>query len=251
MNGSSAGHTADDVLTVEKATRLTVRIRGSLNTIAEDIETVVHLVEQARTGGAHEILGYASWAAYVADAFGGVLARLSKAERVPLGQLMAEQGMSTRAIASVVGVSKDTVSRDLRSGVSPDTRATPEGENHNTLAGETPEDFETATSQAHAEGDGVREPVENRLTAAKTVTGIDGKNYPGRERRPPHRPQLPKVYADTVWDLERLVRRLEKYHRDDRLGASRERLQSHAKVLEEHGSRLLRLANDLRGGGAQ
>jgi len=105
---------------------------------------VLPMIEQAKAGNAHEALGYPSWTAYVKDKFGDALARLRKADRLPLVEMMADQGMSTRAIAVVVGVSKDTVARDLRAGVS-----------H-----ETPD-----------------EPVENT-----SITGLDGKTYTRPER---------------------------------------------------------------------
>jgi hypothetical protein len=110
-------------LTADAAQRLVTRIELRLDTIADNIEQVLPLIEQARSGNAHSVLGYRSWTEFVSEKFGGRLARLDRAERQPLVQLLSEQGMSTRAIAPIVGASKDTVSRDIRAGVSDETPA--------------------------------------------------------------------------------------------------------------------------------
>lgn len=103
-------------LTEDEAQRLTDRIELRLVTIAETIEKVIPLIEQAKAGDAHTALGYRGWPEYVADKFGGLLSRLQREDRQPLVQLLSDQGMSTRAIAPVVGVSQRTVANDLASG---------------------------------------------------------------------------------------------------------------------------------------
>src|SRR4051794_320685 len=101
------------------AHRLTMNIQLRLDTIADNIEQVLPMIEQARTGQAHEALGYKSWTAYVQDKFGGRLDRLKRAERQPIVELLADTGMSTRAIATVVGVHHDTVASDIRAAAAP------------------------------------------------------------------------------------------------------------------------------------
>ncbi len=102
-------------LTEPEAARLTTKIQLRLEVIADNSEAVIPMIEEAKNGDAHTALGYRSWTGYVADKFGGTLARLRKAERLPFVELLADQGMSTRAIAGVVGVSKSTVADDLSS----------------------------------------------------------------------------------------------------------------------------------------
>jgi hypothetical protein len=125
-------------LTATEADRLTTKIQLRLTAIADNSDAVVPLIEQARIGDAHVALGFRSWTEYVSAKFGGALARLTRGERLPLVELLSDQGMSTRAIASVVGASKSTVADDL-SGV-----------------------------QIRTPGHG---------TAKPTVVGIDGKKY--------------------------------------------------------------------------
>lgn len=154
-----------ETLTEPEAARLTTKIQLRLEVIADNVEQVLPLIEQARTGGAHQSLGYASWTAYVADKFGDSLGRLKKVERIPVVELLAEQGMGTRAIASVVGVSKDTVSRELRAGVSDETPAD---------AGEAP---------------------------AKDITGTDGKTYRMPEPQKLRARPLPDRYWRKAFDV--------------------------------------------------
>jgi hypothetical protein len=67
-------------------------------------------------------LGYESWDAYVEGEFAGQLPKLSRDERRQFVAELREAGLSTRAIGSVAGISKDTVNRDL-AGVSTETGA--------------------------------------------------------------------------------------------------------------------------------
>lgn len=101
-------------MTVGDATRITSRIRLLVDQISDNTDKVIGLVEQAQAGKAWEALGYASWPAYVTTEFRGALARLEKAVRQPVVLKLAETGLSSRAIATVTGVSKDTVRADIQ-----------------------------------------------------------------------------------------------------------------------------------------
>lgn len=96
------------------ARRLTDRIRLLAENVAEQVEKMAGLINEARTGSAWLALGYSSWTAYIADEFGGVLPRLDREPRREFVRELAAQGMSTRAIAPVVGIHHDTVATDLR-----------------------------------------------------------------------------------------------------------------------------------------
>ena len=69
---------------------------------------------------AWEVLGHKSWAECVEER--GAQLRLPRADRREMVALLADEGMSSRAIAPVVGANHNTVARDLRS-VSNDTDA--------------------------------------------------------------------------------------------------------------------------------
>ena len=69
---------------------------------------------------AWEVLGHKSWAECVEER--GAQLRLPRADRREMVALLADEGMSSRAIAPVVGASFKTVARDIES-VSTDTDA--------------------------------------------------------------------------------------------------------------------------------
>jgi hypothetical protein len=99
-------------LDLASAERLDKRLRLMAQTTRENLEKVARLLDEAKTGRVHEVLGFKSWTAYVADALGGQL-ELSADSRHAMVQLMAGEGMSERAIAQATGTSKTTVHRDL------------------------------------------------------------------------------------------------------------------------------------------
>lgn len=237
---------SDVVLDEAGARRLTMRIALQLDTIASNVEQVVELIDQARVENIHQQLGYASWPAYVKAEFGGRLDRLKRAERRPLVEVLAGTGMSTRAIASVVGVHHDTVASDIRAAESGVGNPTPDrglpGQDLDemlVLADSTDEQFETALDAARDDGDLSRDNVVKHLPGRK-VTGTDGKTYntgPSKRRRR----ALPDAYWTAVYDLEKVVARLVKLTEDDRFGANRDGLG------DRHQQVVLRLAGDLEG----
>lgn len=94
-------------LTATEARELTDCIIEHVLAAAEDIATA----HQRRAWSA---LGYATWEAYCDAEF--VRLALSREQRSEMVAALNAQGMSQRSIASAVGVDRDTVSRDLRSG---------------------------------------------------------------------------------------------------------------------------------------
>lgn len=229
--GDNPEYGALPVLTAEDAQRLVTKIELRLDTIADNIEAVLPLIEQAKDGNAHEALGYRSWPEFVAEKFGGRLARLGRAERMPLVQLLAEQGMSTRAIAPIVGVSKDTVSRDIRAGVSDETPA-----DYETMVGEAHDRKVTADRETAAMAARFTGWLEDRGDAesnvvdmpVKKITGTDGKTYTRPEPRKARRSPLPDAYQSAMYSLQKSVERLERMHLDDRFGSNRQALSVYA-----------------------
>lgn len=99
------------------AKALTERIRLTASTIRERWDRLVQLVEQAKAGEVADVLGYASWTAYLSDVLGGQM-RLAGPERAEWVGYLTGQGMSTRAIAPIVGASPKTVARDRQAEAS-------------------------------------------------------------------------------------------------------------------------------------
>lgn len=117
--------------------------------------------------------------------------RLSRDERRVIVADLAEQGMSTRAIAPVVGVHHDTVARDVRSA--PVVNTTPTSH----------------TPATHTFEPSPWDPSVNRDTGeikTAAVTGLDGKTYQRpepKERTPKRRP----LAETTPWEPASLGKR--------------------------------------------
>lgn len=177
-------------LTRDEADRLDKRLRLMAGSAREGMEKVGRLLDEAKAGRVHEVLGYPSWPAYVADALGGTL-HLSRDARQAMVALMSSEGMSLRAIATATGVSKDTVCRDLAQ-VSHDE--TPAGQ-----------------------------PQPSATPG--TVTGLDGKAHPrhrpaptptnaSKPRRPPRKP-IGATFSVAHQDMEKAVAKLRQIADDE------------------------------------
>lgn len=113
------------------------------------------LIREAQEGRAHEALGFPSWTAYVSAVCSDTpLMRLSRDERRVIVADLAEQGMSTRAIAPVVGTTKDSVHRDLKVSRSATPAPVPT--------------FDPTPAW---------DPTTGEVVEPRTVTGLDGKTY--------------------------------------------------------------------------
>ena len=107
----------DDV----SARRLDTKIRLTVETVKSNLDKLQEYVHRAQVSGVHIALGFPSWTAYLADVFDGQPLLLEREDRRELVEFLASEGMSTRAIAPIVGVSRETVRRE----VSGDTDVSP------------------------------------------------------------------------------------------------------------------------------
>jgi len=146
-------------LTAAEAMRITNKIRSCMGDLMAEIA-------KAHIGRAWLALGYATWTDYVQGEFDYAPLSLPREERRAVTLLLRKQGMSTRAIAAVEGVDKDTVRLDLSSG----------GVN-------TPPD-----EPLDVEFD--EDELAEELTVDPPVTGLDGKKYQPRQS-PPGKPAAP------------------------------------------------------------
>lgn len=88
-------------------------VRASMR-IADNYTAVMPLIREAIDRNVHAVLGYASPGAYVKDRFGDALGKLGVELRREVVKELSRAGLSTRAIAPVVGVTRQMVSKDLR-----------------------------------------------------------------------------------------------------------------------------------------
>lgn len=101
-------------LSEAEARRLTQRIQLTLQSVSDQLDKLVKLVREAKATDAHTALGYRSWTEYAAAEFGNHSLRLDREDRRELVALLDAEGMGSRAIAPIAGVSHETVSKDLR-----------------------------------------------------------------------------------------------------------------------------------------
>lgn len=210
---------SDDLLRVMdagEARRLTERIRLTATTFAESREKLMALVTEAKDGHAHIALGYGSWTDYLADVLGEEPLRLARDDRRELVTALAAEGMSTRAIAPIVGTSQRQVARDVapEPNVSPAPRAI------------TGRDGKTYTP-----------PVPK---APANVDAATGEIIEPTPRSTPRRP-LTDQFFDAAYDLSKVTERLARLADDDRFPQNAE------KVAAKHRGDLLRSIDALQG----
>lgn len=103
-----------EAMSADEAEVVTDAIAWRLNRLADAHEEVMPMIREALTRRAWDALGYRSPGEYAAERFGGALTRLSIPVRQAVVQELTEAGMSTRAIAPVVGVSHEAVRKDQK-----------------------------------------------------------------------------------------------------------------------------------------
>lgn len=206
------------------AERLTERIRYTAMSVREGVQKLQQLVSTAQDGQAHLALGYASWTAYIADVMGEEPLQLrGREERREVVSWLAGQGMSTRAIAPVVGASKDTVHRDLAARVSDETPA--EGSHLRESSPGPTFDPTPDWDPVNTETGEVR--PRSGENPPHSITGMDGKTYTRPEPKEASKPQrrpLPDQFRDASVDLRKITERLERLVADDRFPRNREQV---------------------------
>lgn len=219
----------------DKARLLTERIRSIAVVVKGQLETLQHLLNEARDGEAWRALGYASWTAYLADVMGEQPLRLPRDERQQIVGYLAGEGMSSRAIAPIVGATHSTVQQDVKAG----GRNLPPEPTVNTAAGEVSADY--VTDQADLDtalADAGFETESEPPAPAQSITGRDGKQYSRPEPQTPRRAPLPDAFWRAAYDLTKVTERLGRLTQDDRFPQNAE------KVATANRSDLLR-ASDL------
>lgn len=172
-------HEAEVIVPLEdaKAKILDGRIKSCVETIGDRLTNLHKLLDEAQRGQVHLTMGFRSWTEYLADRIGNRW-QIGGDERREMAQLLADRGMSVRAIASVTGASKSTVSRvleEVSQNGTPDDGAAESGDGEQLSHNGTPES---------------ESPAEEK----KTV-GIDGKEY--RKPKPRKKPD-PKPVDETA-----------------------------------------------------
>jgi len=181
----------DTAAAERRAERITLR----LDAIAENYARVLPLIREAIEKRDDIALGYRSPGEYVSDRFGQSLAGLGvEVRRAVVGEL-TEAGLSTRAIAPVVGTSHMTVKADRDAGVKPFTPAPqappavlPE------TKGQGVDQHKATGEDSPTVGESMTQDGEDFGNPRPAITGIDGKTYT------PPKPRLAPVANSAEWD---------------------------------------------------
>ena len=217
----------DRTITREDAERLTERIRLTATNYVEAREKLEALLKEAQERAVHEVLGFASWTAYLAATFADQPMVLPTAERREIVGMLAAEGMSSRAIAPIVGTTDRHVRRDLAAGGT-----------------SRPTSIDTSTGDITETAGAVSATTPQPAPAPAPVTGLDGKTYtrptapaaPQSKRRP-----LADAIDDAAHDVTKAVERLARLLEDDRFPQNAE------KVATRNRGDLLRAAEALAG----
>lgn len=202
---------ATQCMSERDATQLTEKIRITAHNYADARQKLQGYVAEAKAGNAHLALGYASWTAYLADVLGEEPMRLARGERQEMVQMLSAEGMSSRAIAPIVGASPRQVAYD-KAGVQDCTT-------------ESPAPVQGLDGKTYTRPEPTDEQWQGYADAAAQA----------KQKRPP----LPEQFFNAIYDLTRNVERIKKLTEDDRYPSNKE------KVALKHESDLLRAAETL------
>ena len=225
-------------MTEHEARRVTERIRAIAVTVKDQLEKLQTLLNEARDGEAWRVLGYASWTAYLTDVMGEQPLRLPRDERQQIVGYLAGEGMSSRAIAPIVGASHMTVERDRQAGV---TNVTPEqapAADYVTDQADldaAPELPDEGGGAPHDSGDAEPSEDEGLSLPSPSSRSVTGQRP---EPQTPRRAPLPDAFWRAAYDLTKVTERLGRLTQDDRFPQNAE------KVATANRSDLLR-ASDL------
>lgn len=94
-----------------------------------------------------------------------------------------------------------------------------------------------------------RDMQEETFVSPSKVTGLDGKTYTRPEPAEPIQPKrtpLPEQYFNAIYDLGKLIDRIERLTEDDRFGRNKKELQTkHRHDLARHQAKLAELIHKL------
>lgn len=216
--------TVDTDLTRAEAERLATRIDLRLGVIADNYAAVMPLIREAITRNAYVALGYNSHSSFISDRFGDTLSKLAVEIRREVSRELSAAGMSTRAIAPVVGISREQVRRDT----APDTNVSPDVPQQMVAADTSEVDppADPLTGEIIEAGDTASAEV---VAPPRTVTGLDGKTYSASSPRPVQRKALTDTAKDAGWELRKAVERLQRIAEDDRFSRNKEEVAAHIR----------------------
>lgn len=211
-----------------RAHRIRAGITNYLETLAE-----VAIAYQQRDWTA---LGYESWDAYVAGEFGEQRLRLDRESRQQAVEALRLAGLSTRAIASAVGVAQETVRRDLATD-SNGSVAEVTGINGKTYAPTAPPRAPSPTFEDV-------EPDAELLDEDWPPTAEPADEPEPEPVRKSNRRPLTEAFRDATYDLTKIAERIERLTADDRFPRNAEQVSASCRADLLRAAELLTTAID-------
>jgi transposase-like protein len=207
---SMAAPLVTDAMGSDAARQLTDRIRIA-------VDGTWQLIRDAYLGRAWVALGYANWDEYTEAEFGASRLRLPREERRESVASLRESGLSIRAIATGLGIDKNTVRSDLGQVGETHTPAPEPVFDPTPILPPHDDDWIAAdpTTGEVVEPESVTVTEHTVTEKVKTVTGLDGKTYTAAPSAP-RRSSLIDDARNAGWQLRKAIERLERIHQDDR-----------------------------------
>lgn len=212
------------------AERITERLRLQSTIFADSRNKIIELLHEAQDGNAARLLGYKSWTAYISDVFGEQPLRLEKDLRREFVKELSSEGMSTRAIEPIVGVSHGTVVADLAGGQfrPPEhdySVAAPDSEDDTKLSPIVTVEHHDIVEPVNPDtGEILEEPEPSAEPEPKPVTGLDGKTYQRSMPSKPRRNPINDQFTHRTVELTRLVDSFTRLIEDDRFGTNKQNI---------------------------
>lgn len=234
---------AQPIMSERDARKITERIRIVAHNYTEAKAKLIELVQKAKDGNAHEVLGYPSWTAYLAETLGDEPMRLARDERQEMVKVLSAEGMSTRAIAPIVGVSHKTVVKDGQANREVVPRVPPAPKSDAELLAGAEWSPEAVEPEPHfTDEPGHIQPVTG------TITGMDGKTYT-RPQPKEHKPKAEAItsqFSSAIVDLDRVLDRFHRISTNDNFNRNKSQIEAlHGSDLARAISELQNLANQL------
>ena len=227
------------VISAQDARNLTDKIKAGTAALWE-------LIKEAYASRAWASLGYASWDDYCTQEFGTSRIRLPREERQEVVASMREIGMSTRAIASATGNSRNTIKGDLREVGQIDP---PESDPAPVTGtdGKTYEGRRTAKIQSGAGFYGPGEKIEMDTESTIDIdTGEILEEHPIPKEDKPRAEAITKQFMAAVADLNRILDRFHKIKTSPNYRNNIDQLtQTHASDIDRAIDELVDLRNTL------
>lgn len=198
-----------------------VEARALTDRIKVGVEAVWHLITQAYTERAWDVLGYSSWDDYCTREFGSSRLRLPREERAEVVASLRESGLSLRAIASATGISHTEARRSLDAGVTnvPAADAETAGEPVDLI--DFPEPDLPPLPENYMQPKST--PAQMPEPEPTPITGLDGKAYnpkPAASQRE-RRTSIIDTARNVGLDLAKITTRIENLSSDDRLAKNK------------------------------